>query len=416
MFFTMLIAASIILLDILSLHFGTVVLGGPSKLALQQNANDINAPHFDTFSASRDNRVVQNIESEETLVTSKAEAEGGADMNSGSGESNTKTTIDNDAAEVKSIQEKKRPPPRRRSNPLHSNPEEDNKVDKIERLSARLRHTKVLLGKQRTVSNSRLTCGGSHTVQWRSYRDLRDSFMDKNKLYRHLPENSVSLIDLSKSISNSTCFRRHRYNYKQNNCTFVPPTTEQGPHDIAELCAVVDNGGRLRQEYHQEAIDAADIVIRFNQGITHGYEKNVGSKSTIRMYNGPYISPKQPGEITIAQIREMAIRTWVKAAQKHEGEHLGFMFDPDFICHAWDWVDRQGEKPSSGLVGIILSLRLCKHTNVYGFQFDEYFNNNTRPHYYNWERPKPGREHVHPFAEEKKLYKTLEQRGMITLF
>ena len=35
---------------------------------------------------------------------------------------------------------------------------------------------------------------------------------------------------------------------------------------------------------------------------------------------------------------------------------------------------------------------------------------------YNWERPKPGRENVHPFAEEKKLYKTLEKRGMITLY
>ena len=253
-------------------------------------------------------------------------------------------------------------------------------------------------------------------MQWRSYRDLRDSFMDKTKLYRHLPESSVSLLELSKAVNASSCFKRHRYNYKNNNCTFVAPTVEQGAGDMADLCAVVGNGGRLRQEYHQKEIDAADVVIRFNQGVTQGFEKHVGSKSTIRMYNGPYISPKQPGEITIAEIREMAIRSWVKAAQKHEQEHLAFMFDPDFLCHAWDWVERKGEKPSSGLVGIILSLRLCRHTNVYGFQFDEYFNTSIRPHYYNWERPKPGRENVHPFAEEKKLYKTLEEMGRLTLF
>ena len=101
---------------------------------------------------------------------------------------------------------------------------------------------------------------------------------------------------------------------------------------------------------------------------------------------------------------------------KHEGEHTAFMFDPDFLCHAWDWVDRKGEKPSSGLVGIVMSLRLCKHTNVYGFQFDEYFNTSIRPHYYNWERPKPGRENVHPFAQERELYKSLEEMGRLTLF
>jgi len=266
------------------------------------------------------------------------------------------------------------------------------------------------------VTGSRLTCGGSHTVQWRSYRELRDSFMDKTKLYRHLPPSSVSLLSYAKAIGESDCFKRHRYNYKHNNCTFEAPQGEQGPHDQAEMCAVVGNGGRLRQEYHQEAIDAADVVIRFNQGVTQGFEKHVGTKSTIRMYNGPYISPKQPGEITIAQIREMAIRQWVKQAQKHEGEHTAFMFDPDFLCHAWDWVDRKGEKPSSGLVGIVMSLRLCKHTNVYGFQFDEYFNTSIRPHYYNWERPKPGRENVHPFAQERELYKSLEEMGRLTLF
>ena len=133
--------------------------------------------------------------------------------------------------------------------------------------------------------------------------------MDKTKLYRHLPESSVSLLELSKAVNASSCFKRQRYNYKNNNCTFVAPTVEQGAGDMADLCAVVGNGGRLRQEYHQKEIDAADVVIRFNQGVTQGFEKHVGSKSTIRMYNGPYISPKQPGEITIAQIREMAIRS-----------------------------------------------------------------------------------------------------------
>ena len=133
------------------------------------------------------------------------------------------------------------------------------------------------------------------------------------------------------------------------------------------------------------------------------------------MYNGPYLSPKQPGEITVAQIREMAIRSWVKAAQKHDGEALAFMFDPEFICHAWDWVQRKGEKPSSGLVGIVLALHACAQIDVYGFQSSNYFSKDSRPHYYDWERPKRGRERVHPFTQEHKLFASLQRHGYITL-
>ncbi|QDZ23546.1 sialyltransferase [Chloropicon primus] len=423
-FVVLLLVAGFVLLDIASLHEGTIILGGASNVGRVTLQDPRTTPDIRRSPAEVD------IVRQEPLGPPEGSSNGGWSLDSGEEDAGPETSTErhpksegehSTTADVKTTESTKRgaPPARTGSSKQAasrgSEKREDDRI-KVDRLTARLSSTKVVLGKERTVTNSRLTCGGSHTVQWRSYRELRDSFIDKNKLYRHLPPKSVSLLDFAKAVDESPCFKSHRYNYKHNNCTFVPPAEEQGANQQAELCAVVGNGGRLRQEFHQDAIDSADIVIRFNQGVTQGFEKHVGTKSTIRMYNGPYISPKQPGEITIAQIREMAIRAWVKQAQKHEQEHLAFMFDPDFICHAWDWVDRKGEKPSSGLVGIILSLRLCKHTNVYGFQFDEYFNTSIRPHYYNWERPKPGRENVHPFAEEKRLYKMLEKEGRLTLF
>jgi len=428
LFAALLCAAGLIAIDIASLHGGFMLVGEPKSTVgrvkvEQRGLKDIS----------------KDMASHEMVVDLPPGAEAESDQGrgvpaeeSGTVEGSVEDNLEDDKGELdgppqEAARRTEAPKPTRRAGPRRDRERERERhdssktfsgsaVDRIEKLSARLMNTKIVLGKQQTVTGSRLTCGGSHTVQWRSYRELRDSFMDKTKLYRHLPPSSVSLLSYAKAIGESDCFKRHRYNYKHNNCTFEAPQGEQGPHDQAELCAVVGNGGRLRQEYHQEAIDAADVVIRFNQGVTQGFEKHVGTKSTIRMYNGPYISPKQPGEITIAQIREMAIRQWVKQAQKHEGEHTAFMFDPDFLCHAWDWVDRKGEKPSSGLVGIVMSLRLCKHTNVYGFQFDEYFNTSIRPHYYNWERPKPGRENVHPFAQERELYKSLEEMGRLTLF
>jgi len=67
-------------------------------------------------------------------------------------------------------------------------------------------------------------------------------------------------------------------------------------------CAVVGNSGRLRNEHHAAAIDAHDIVIRFNAGKTQNFEHIVGRRSTFRMFNGPYVGPKQGGEVTVAQV------------------------------------------------------------------------------------------------------------------
>ena len=89
---------------------------------------------------------------------------------------------------------------------------------------------------------------------------------------------------------------------------------------------------------------------------------------------------------------------WARQYLKHRDNFAeAYVMDPEIICAAWDMVDRAGDKPSSGLVGIAWAMRMCRSVDVYGFQFDAYFNATMRPHYYDWERPKPGREHAHPF-------------------
>ena len=45
---------------------------------------------------------------------------------------------------------------------------------------------------------------------------------------------------------------------------------------------------------------------------------------------------------------------------------------------------------------------------MYGYESSNYFSEASRPHYYDWERPKKGRERVHPFGEERKLYQALQ--------
>uniref|UniRef100_A0A061RVY2 beta-galactoside alpha-(2,6)-sialyltransferase n=1 Tax=Tetraselmis sp. GSL018 TaxID=582737 RepID=A0A061RVY2_9CHLO len=260
----------------------------------------------------------------------------------------------------------------------------------------------------RLRKSARISCGGSSTMRFRTWAELKSS---SPLLNQTLPVRAFSLPDLAAAVAASPCFKGSKY--KKPGCEFFVPAKES---DQEPVCAVVGNSGRLRHQNWQNEIDSCDIVIRFNNGITQKFERNVGTKSTIRLFNGPYTNPKQPGEITIAELRDLAVRHWVKSWLKRPpGETLAFVMDPELICNAWEWVGRAGEKPSSGLVGIVLGLHLCRHVHVFGFSFDDYFDKTVRPHYYDWERPKPGREAVHPFSQEAQLYKILQEAGKITL-
>ncbi|XP_009982997.1 PREDICTED: CMP-N-acetylneuraminate-beta-galactosamide-alpha-2,3-sialyltransferase 4, partial [Tauraco erythrolophus] len=60
------------------------------------------------------------------------------------------------------------------------------------------------------------------------------------------------------------------------------------PQSIQSLkcrrCAVVGNGHRLRNSSMGETINAYDVVIRLNNAPVHGYEQDVGSKTTMRLF------------------------------------------------------------------------------------------------------------------------------------
>jgi len=146
----------------------------------------------------------------------------------------------------------------------------------------------------------------------------------------------------------------------------------------------------------------------------------VGYKTTFRLLNSPDAKvPREgdPQETTITTLRNYDVREWVRQREKRgpepppHGQPL--MTDPEFLCQSWAWVHNRGEKPSSGLVGIVMALAACEQVDVYGFQSKNYFSKTSRPHYYDWERPKKGREKVHPFAREVALYEQLENLGYI---
>jgi hypothetical protein len=289
---------------------------------------------------------------------------------------------------------------------------------KVLRILRALADLPAVLTTHRAVDRTRISCGGTGAVSFKTWNAF---FHAAENLTRTLPDVDPPL-PLVAEYAQRHC--RHRGACDLSKMREVggpggPDSTD--PAQTLALsqppsCAIVGNGGRLRYEAHGEAIDAAEVVVRFNNGRTKGFEKQVGKHSHFRFYNGPSVEPKQAGELTVAQLRDPAVSHWAKQYLKHRDTFPeAYIMDPEIICHAWDLVDREGDKPSSGLVGIVWAMRLCRSVDVYGFQFDAYFNATMRPHYYDWERPKPGREHAHPFERERDLYLALAAAGLLTL-
>ena len=48
-------------------------------------------------------------------------------------------------------------------------------------------------------------------------------------------------------------------------------------------CVIVGNSSKLLSEELGEEIDSHDFIIRFNHATVKGFEKHVGSKTTLRM-------------------------------------------------------------------------------------------------------------------------------------
>ena len=64
-------------------------------------------------------------------------------------------------------------------------------------------------------------------------------------------------------------------------------------------------------------------------------------------------------------MRDDALRTWVGHVRRRGVNNtVAYIFDPEFLCHSWDWVGRHGKKPSSGLVGILWALHMCRRGQV----------------------------------------------------
>ncbi len=270
----------------------------------------------------------------------------------------------------------------------------------------------ISLSKKRLRSNLEFTCGGSHVVKMHKYQEMKKQ--SGTGLLNALANDDwfTEGMDLDDADGEET-----KSSEDTDEDAFVQKKKKKKRY---KSCAVVGNSGSLLETQFGFDIDKNEAVIRFNAAVTQGYEQFVGQKTTVRLLNAvDYKGPEgTEGELRLTTARGSDVKVWVKKLEQRPEEmrNRSFVLDPEMLCHAWAWIGNHGEKPSSGLVGVVLALKMCEKVEMYGFQSKNYFGKFSRPHYYDWERPQKGREKVHPFQREVDLYQSLERFGYLTTY
>ncbi|AZB49179.1 putative beta-galactoside alpha-2,6-sialyltransferase 1 [Phascolarctid gammaherpesvirus 1] len=206
-------------------------------------------------------------------------------------------------------------------------------------------------------------------------------------------------------------------------------------------CAVVSSAGSMRGSGFGKDIDGHDLILRFNDAPTEGYEVDVGNKTTLRLLNSQvfvkrknffFNSQQNLGQQFIiwdptkynANLSEWytkpefdffsQFREWVDSMIGKEAFilHPGFLWKVWTVIQAFNTEKIQPHPPSSGSIGVALLMNVCQKIDLYGFLSVEI---RELCHYYDDSIHDPACTFgaYHPLIFEKKMWAFIAQQSMI---
>jgi len=251
-------------------------------------------------------------------------------------------------------------------------------------------------------------------------------------------------IDLPEGITRGKLREGDSYMVDRNLFHAIPEA------DLSERyasCAIVGNSGMLLNKELGREIDAHDLVYRFNQAPTRGYETHVGARTTHESLNGYWVKAlmderrgfrwnwrSRDTALVLFEMFEPSAFGWKTKAQIIEKDHwwrqtyvrLRKMYpdrkiiplNPHFV--SWSYLTYRelrrrmqrkhlgrypGEKPMSGIYAFLFLLQVCDEMDMYGFQpWREDEKDQARYHYFDSAEPRPG---SHSFDLARYLYQLI---------
>lgn len=166
--------------------------------------------------------------------------------------------------------------------------------------------------------------------------------------------------------------------------------------------ALVGNSGCLSTSTYGSDIDSHDCVIRFNTAPVIGFEDNVGSKTTIRIFTGKnhFYGDKSTD---ILYIKNYQKDTEVQMDIRNKTTNFHVMNNE--FCNYIRSFKPSNNIPSTGFIGVCLAIILSSgHISMYGFDLPK---DDEKYHYYDYTKY---REAAHTFSEEHAFYTELNEQ------
>ena len=165
------------------------------------------------------------------------------------------------------------------------------------------------------------------------------------------------------------------------------PVEDSGRTQRFTTCAVVGSAGHLLSSSLGAHIDTHEMVLRFNEAPTVGFEIDVGSRTTHRILPGlgipPYIRdflaaqiPRREREELIfvpnvrLESRSKRVEDYLYWHQRFNGSGI-HLISPAFVHHTWKAIRSRNSDtiPTTGFIGLMWSIEVCDHVHTYGMGF-----------------------------------------------
>ncbi|XP_062944298.1 beta-galactoside alpha-2,6-sialyltransferase 2 [Cynocephalus volans] len=168
------------------------------------------------------------------------------------------------------------------------------------------------------------------------------------------------------------------------------------PRGGLRSCAVVMSAGAILNSSLGEEIDSHDAVLRFNSAPTRGYEKDVGNKTTMRIINSQILTNPNHHFMDSSLYKDVILVAWdpapysanlnlwykkpdynlftpyIQHRQRNPNQPF-YILHPKFIWQLWDIIQEntkekiQPNPPSSGFIGILIMMSMCREVHVYEY-------------------------------------------------